>query len=225
MTRSFVIIIGIIIALSLSWHFYIQWEMKQFKASLPKPFANRDTAKAEKVSENPEKSDTVTSGEHRHGDVWHATPHPSELPSDKTQEKPLPEEHAQLGVPNVEAPEPIEDPGTAQLHAEKLEMAQLQEKVDDMANGFYNAIEAQSISVDEANAIFEEINDTLQHLRERRHQWLRKYAEHHGTEYQGPEHWVNPEMIDEAALREQSEQVAQGHAVSRGYILLPRSNR
>lgn len=229
MTRSFVIIIGIIIALGLGLHFYAQWEMKRFEASLPKPPAPNDaatkgTADAENTIENQEKFDAETGGEHRHGDKWHATPHPSELASDETQEQPVPEERSQLVVPNVEEPEPIADPVAAQLHAEKLKLAQLQEEINDMGNGFYNALEAQSISVDEANAIFEELNGKLQHLRERRRQWLRAYAEHHGTEYQGPEYWVNPQMIDEAALQEQAEQEAQEHAASRGYIILPRTN-
>ena len=81
------------------------------------------------------------------------------------------------------------------------------------------------MSVDEANAVFEELNDKLKHLRERRHQWLREYAEHHGTEYQGPEHWVNPQMINEAVLQEHTHQEAQEQGVSRGYIVLPRINR
>ena len=35
MKRSFLIIIGIIIALCLGLHFYLHWDMKRFKASLP----------------------------------------------------------------------------------------------------------------------------------------------------------------------------------------------
>ncbi len=107
----------------------------------------------------------------------------------------------------------------------KLELGQLQEEVNDIGNRFYNALEAQSISVDEANAVFEELKEKLKHLREQRHQWLREYAEHYGTEYQGPEHWVNSQMIDKAVLQEQAHQEAQEQAVSRGYIILPRINR
>jgi hypothetical protein len=232
MTRSLVIIVGIIIALGLGLHFYAQWEMKRFEASLPKPPAPNDaatkgTADAENTIENQEKFDAETGEEHRHGDKWHATPHPSELASDETQEQPVPEGRSQ----NVEEAEPIADPVAAQLHAEKLKLAQLHEEIDDMGNGFYNALETQSISVDEANAIFEELNGKLQHLREQRRQWLRAYAEHHGTEYQGPEYWANPQMIDEAAIqeqieqqKEQVEQETQEYAASRGYIILPGTN-
>ena len=228
MTRSFVIIIGIIIALGLGLHFYTQWEMKQSEASLPKPPAPNDaatkgTADAENTIENQEKF----GGEHRHVNKWHATPHPSELASDETQEQPVPEERSQ----NVEEAELIADPVAAQLHAEKLKLAQLQEEIDNMASGFYNALGAQSISVDEANAISEELNGKAQHLRERRRQWLRAYAEHHGTEYQGPEYWANPQMIDEATIqeqieqqKEQVEQEMQEDAASRGYTILPGTN-
>lgn len=225
MTRSFVIVIGIIIALALGWHFYVQWDLKRFEASLPKlaptnDTANQGTAEAKNAIEDQEKFDSVTSGEHSHSDEWH-TPS-SELASDETQEHPVPEEHSQLGVPNIEEPEPIEDLVAVQLQTKKLELLQLQDEVNDMGNRFYNALEAQSISVDEANAIFEELKEKLKHLREQRHQWLREYAKHYGTEYQGPEHWANSQMIDEAALQEQTHQEAQEQGVSRGYIILPR---
>lgn len=229
MTRSFVIGIIIIIVLALSLHFYTQWDLKRFEASLPKPSVTNDTAtqgtaEAKNIIENQEKFDSVTSEEHRHGGEWHTTQPSSKLASDETQEHPVLEERSHLGVPNVEEPEPIEDPVAVQLHAKKLELVQLQKEVNDIGNRFYNDLEAQSISVDEANTTFEELNDKLKHLREQRRQWLREYAEHYGTEYQGPEHWVNPQMIDEAALQEQIHQEAQEEGVSRGYIVLPKIN-
>ena len=225
MTRSFVIVIGILIVFILSLHFWVQWDLKRFKASLPSP-ATKAPAEAENAIENQKKINAV-SGVHSHGGEWHTIP--AELARDKTREQdktpeqPVPEKPSQLGVPNVEESEPIEDPVTVYLHAEKLELARLQEEVNDMADGFYNALEAQSISVNEANAIFEELNKKLKHLRERRHQWLREYAEHHGTEYQGPEHWVNLPTIDEAALQERAYQEAQEQGIDRGYIVLPRN--
>ncbi len=221
MTRSLLIIIGIFITLGLGLHFYAQWEMKRFEASLPNlpapnGAATKGTGEAEK-----EKFDPQTNEEHWQSDEWDATPHPPELTTDEPQEKTVPKEHSPLVVTNVEAPELIEDPVAAQLHAEKLEMEQLQEEVNKIGNGFYNALEAQSLSLDEANAIFEKLNHKLQHLRERRHQWLSKYAEHYGIEYQGPEYWVNPQMVDEAVLQEQAEQEMQEQAASRGYIIFP----
>jgi len=217
--RSFVIVIGILIVFILSLHFWVQWDLKRFKASLPAP-ATQAPAKVENVIENQKKIDAV-SGVHSHGDEWHTVP--PELARDKTRKQLVPEEPSQLDVPNVEESEPIEDPVAVYLHAEKLELARLQEEVNDMGNKFYNTLEAQSISVDEANATFEELNKKLKHLRERRHQWLREYAEHHGTEYQGPEHWVNLPTIDEAALQERAYQEAQEQGIDRGYIVLPRN--
>lgn len=228
MTRSVVIGILIIIVLALSLHFYTQWDLNRFEALLPKPPVTNDTtqgtAEAKSVIENPEKIDTVTHEAHRHGDARHTSKNVSKLAIDKTQAHPVLEERSQSGVPNLEVPEPIEDPVSIQLHAKKLELEKLQKEVNDRGDRFYNDLEAQSISVDEANRIFEEINDTLKYLREHRRQWLREYAEHYGTEYQGPEYWVNPQMIDEAVLKEQVYQEAQEQGISRGYIVLPRIN-
>ena len=226
MTRSFVVIISIIIVLGLGLHFYTQWETKRFKASLPKPPATKDPAKAENTIENQEKFNPEIHDGHGNGDEWHTTPHVPELASDETQEQSVSEEHSQLVVPNAEASEPIEDPVAIQLDAEKIELEQLQAEVNDMGNRFRSTLEAQSISVDEANAIYEELNHKLQHLRERRYRWLRKYAEHHGTEYQGPAYWANPQMIDDAvtATQEQTEQETQEDALSRGYIIIPRTD-
>lgn len=226
MTRSFLIIIGIIVVLCLGLHFYTQWETKRFEASFPKPpatneAATKGTVEAEDTIKHPEKVDLVTRGRHKHGAEWHATSHPSEFASDEIQEQPVPEEYSQLIVPNIEVSEPIEDPIVVELHAEKLELEQLQVEINDRADGFRKALNAQSISVDEANAIYEELNRKLQYLRERRYQWWLKYAEH--PEADVPEYWGNPEIIDEAAASIKEQEVEK-EAASGGYIISPRTN-
>lgn len=229
MTRSFLIIIGIIVVLCLGLHFYTQWETKRFEASLPKPSATNEaatkgTVEAEDAIKHPEKFDPETRGRPKHGAEGHATSHASEFASDEIQEQPVPGEYLQLIVPNIEVPEPIEDPIVVELHAEKLELEQLQVEINDRADGFRKALNAQSISVDEAKAIYEELNRKLKHLRERRYQWWLKYAEHPAADV--PEHWRNPQIIDEAtaSIKEQAEQEVEKEAASRGYIISPRTN-
>ena len=52
--------IGFVIAVAIGSHFYVEWQMARFDASLPTP---------------PPPADTDTGG-HWHGDEWHAEPHP-----------------------------------------------------------------------------------------------------------------------------------------------------
>ena len=222
------LITGIIIAFVLGLHFYAQWEMKKFEASLPKPPAPKGTADVENAIENQEKFDTETSGIHWHVDEWHATPHPPELTSNEHKEQTVQEEHSPLEVPIVDEPERIEDSVAAQLQLEKLELDQLGKEVNDISNQFRNDLVAQNFSsIEEADAICEEINRRLRNLHERRYQWLRKYEEHHGTQYQGPEEWakfpMSAQMVDEAmaSIKGRLGQETPEEATSRGYILLP----
>ena len=57
MNRKLIVAIGVIIAACVAVHFYVQWQIARFDASLPEPPAE-DTA-----------------GGHWHGDEWHAEPH------------------------------------------------------------------------------------------------------------------------------------------------------
>lgn len=61
MNRTLIAAIIVIIAACLAVHFYVQWDMKRFDASLPKP-------------PEPTTAQTVSGG-HWHGDEWHAEPH------------------------------------------------------------------------------------------------------------------------------------------------------
>ena len=60
MKRKLIVAIVVIIAACVAVHFYVQWDMKRFDASLPEVPADEEQ-----------------SGGHWHGDEWHAEPHPA----------------------------------------------------------------------------------------------------------------------------------------------------
>ena len=225
MTRLIVIIIVLVIAL-VGLHFYLQWDMKRFEASLSKPFkpANDEaitdnTAEAENYIDNTEKVNPETSGEHWDGNEWHAKSHQLESASEETQEQPIPNGNTQPIFPSVEELEPSEAPMLAELHAERLELKRLQTEVDIMSEDFSAAIKAQRLTRSQARETFKEINLKLQHLQEQQYQWWQKYVEFQGTEYPGTEHWGRHEEMDEATLREHAKQKAvdlkyQGHILA-----------
>ena len=227
MTRSFLIVIGMIIVLGLGLHFHVQWETERFETSLPKPPVSDNTdategiTKSENAIENSEKFDTKNSEGQRHDNEWYTTLSPSEIVRDTTETQPLSESHSQVVCPNVEVPEPIEDAVAVQLHAEKREIDQLQIEINDKAHRFRKALDTQSISIDEANVIYKELKGKLQHIRELRYQWWLKYGEH--PEADVPGHWRNPQIIDRAvaSIKEEAEQEVQEEGLSNGYIILP----
>ena len=59
--------VGFLITVALGSHFYVEWQMARFDASLPKPPAEEEQV-ADDVTED-------TAGGHWHGDEWHAEPH------------------------------------------------------------------------------------------------------------------------------------------------------
>ena len=76
--KTFVIAIGILLAVCFSIHFYAQWDMKRFDAVLPEP-PPADTAVVETPMETAgeDTGDEPPAG-HWHGDVWHEEPHTAE---------------------------------------------------------------------------------------------------------------------------------------------------
>ena len=65
--KTMVIAIGFLLAFCLGIHFYAEWNMAQFDASLPKPPVQKQQV-ADDVTDD-------TAGGHWHGDEWHAEPH------------------------------------------------------------------------------------------------------------------------------------------------------
>ena len=226
MTRSYVII-SIVIALCLSLHFYLQWDVKRFKASLPKvPVVTDTTTEAtgdtENAMEHPEKFAAPNSEGFWHGDDWHVTPHSLEVANDDPlNDGPrggvIQEEHSQLGIIPLEEAKPIEDPEIAGLHTELLELQERQRTIEAESDKLAAAIEAKSISIPEVMAKVKDLNIRLQHLSQQQHLWRSKYVEYYGTEYPGTEHWVEHQGIDKELLREQISEDLK----SRGYHLVP----
>ena len=65
MNRKIIIAaIGFVVAVAIGSHFYVEWQMAKFDASLPTP-----------PTEEQQRIDDTTGG-HWHGDEWHAEPHP-----------------------------------------------------------------------------------------------------------------------------------------------------
>ncbi len=71
MNRTLVIAIGIILALCLGWHFYAEWNMAQFDASLPQP----PEPEPQQVANTEVSEQETEAAGHWHGDEWHAEPH------------------------------------------------------------------------------------------------------------------------------------------------------
>ena len=68
--KTMVIAIGVLLAFCIGIHFYAEWNMAQFDASLPKPPAQ--TARQAAETETTEAGHTEAG--HWHGDEWHAEP-------------------------------------------------------------------------------------------------------------------------------------------------------
>ena len=77
MNRKIIIAaIGFVIAVALGLHFYAEWQMAKFDASLPTPPAAEEQQVIDETADDTAR-DTVedTAGGHWHGDEWHAEPH------------------------------------------------------------------------------------------------------------------------------------------------------
>ncbi len=229
MTRSLAIIISIIV-LGIGLHFYTQWDIKRFKASLPKPPIHDKvladgTAEAENSIDNSEKIGLETGEGHWHeNQEWHAAPNQPEPASDETREDSVQEEYSQLAVlpsEETEEIEPLEEQVLADLHAEVLELQELQRIVESDAEKLIAAAKTGSMSRSELIAEIKEINLRLQALHKQQHLWQSKYVEYNGTEYPGTEHWVKHHGVDKETLREQVVEDLK----SRGYLLLPQGTK
>ena len=81
MNRKLIIAaIGFVIAAGLGSHFYIEWQMAKFDASLPTPPTEEQLGSDETVEDVIEETGGETTGGHWHGDEWHAEPHVDEAP-------------------------------------------------------------------------------------------------------------------------------------------------
>ena len=78
--KTFVIALGILLAVCLGLHFYAQWDMKRFDASLPEP-PPADTAVETPMETAGEDTGDEPPAGHWHGDVWHEEPHTAAAPS------------------------------------------------------------------------------------------------------------------------------------------------
>ena len=77
MNRKIIIAaIGFVIAVAIGLHFYAEWQMAKFDASLPTPPAEEEQQVIDETADDTA-GDTVedTAGGHWHGDEWHAEPH------------------------------------------------------------------------------------------------------------------------------------------------------
>ena len=73
MNRKIIIAaIGFVIAVAIGLHFYAEWQMAKFDASLPTPPAEEEQ---QRIDETADDTAGDTSGGHWHGDEWHAEPH------------------------------------------------------------------------------------------------------------------------------------------------------
>ena len=71
MNRKIIIAaIGFVVAVAIGSHFYVEWQMAKFDASLPTPPTEEQLGTDE------------TGGGHWHGDEWHAEPHADEQVED-----------------------------------------------------------------------------------------------------------------------------------------------
>ena len=75
--KTFVIAIGILLAVCFGVYFYAQWDMKRFDASLPEP-PPADTAVETPMETAGEDTGDEPPAGHWHGDVWHEEPHTAE---------------------------------------------------------------------------------------------------------------------------------------------------
>ena len=73
--------IGFVVAVAIGSHFYVEWQMAKFDASLPTPPTEEQLGADETVEDVIEESGGETTGGHWHGDEWHAEPHPAPEPA------------------------------------------------------------------------------------------------------------------------------------------------
>ena len=75
MNRKIIIAaIGFVVAVAIGSHFYVEWQMAKFDASLPTP----PTEEQQRIEETADDTAGDTAGGHWHGDEWHAEPHVDE---------------------------------------------------------------------------------------------------------------------------------------------------
>ena len=72
--------IGFVVAVAIGSHFYVEWQMAKFDASLPTPPTEEQLGADETVEDVIEETGGETTGGHWHGDEWHAEPHVDEVP-------------------------------------------------------------------------------------------------------------------------------------------------
>ena len=72
--------IGFVVAVAIGSHFYVEWQMAKFDASLPTPPTEEQLGADETVEDVIEETGGETTGGHWHGDEWHAEPHVDEAP-------------------------------------------------------------------------------------------------------------------------------------------------
>ena len=81
MNRKIIIAaIGFVVAVAIGSHFYVEWQMAKFDASLPTPPTEEQLGADETVKDVIEETGGETTGGHWHGDEWHAEPHVDEAP-------------------------------------------------------------------------------------------------------------------------------------------------
>ena len=79
MNRKIIIAaIGFVVAVAIGSHFYVEWQMAKFDASLPTPPTEEQLGADETVEDVIEETGGETTGGHWHGDEWHAEPHVDE---------------------------------------------------------------------------------------------------------------------------------------------------
>ena len=78
MNRKIIIAaIGFVVAVAIGSHFYVEWQIARFDASLPTP----PTGEQQRIDDTAEDTVEETTGGHWHGDEWHAEPHPVPEPA------------------------------------------------------------------------------------------------------------------------------------------------
>lgn len=68
MNRKFIAAIGFVIAVALGLHFYVEWEMARFDASLPQQPAVKEQQDSDDITDDVAED---TAGEHWHDGEWH----------------------------------------------------------------------------------------------------------------------------------------------------------
>ena len=144
--------IGFLITVALGSHFYVEWQMGRFDASLPKPPVPEQVRAAE-VNDG-------HAGGHWHGDEWHAEPHVAdEAPPVQTVTEP--------------AAEVTEDTEAARQRIEALELPPSELDLE------HEAIQADFNALREQRGILSpaEFNKRLDDITRRQNAWRDKWEE------------------------------------------------